>query len=109
MDADSARDQSNLNMACLRSAVKLLDNLELKALDGAIGDDSVHVVSRLYIRYSGILLKSLDCCQLGLSVSSIHSPSSGVLVEGSLQASDSISDVPSLQKVSYCTSPYGVT
>jgi hypothetical protein len=73
VDADSARDQSNLNMACLRSAVKLLDNLELKALDGAIGDDSVHVVSRLYIRYSGILLKSLDCCKLGLSVSSIHS------------------------------------
>jgi neurofibromin 1 len=59
-------------MACLRTAVKLLENLELKPLDGSIGDDSGHAVSRLYLRYSGILLKGLDFCHPGAPVSSIH-------------------------------------
>ena len=59
-------------MACLRTTVKLLENLELKTLDSSMGDDSGHVVSRLYLRYSSILLKGLDFCQPDASVSFPH-------------------------------------
>lgn len=62
-DGDSARDQINLNMACLRTAVKLLDQLDLTLQDETMGNDIGHTVSRLFIRYSNILLKGLDFCQ----------------------------------------------
>jgi hypothetical protein len=71
-DGDISRDQCLLNFACLRTAVKLLDDLQLTALEGSIRDDTEHVVSRLFIRYSGILLKGLDFCQLDPLVSSFY-------------------------------------
>ncbi|KNZ78617.1 Neurofibromin [Termitomyces sp. J132] len=49
-----------LNMACLRASVKLLDRLELRPVDVNAGDDSVHVVSRLFNKYSGALLQALE-------------------------------------------------
>jgi hypothetical protein len=68
--ADAIRAQVDLNRACLRTAIKLLDRLQLRPLDGSSGDDSSHVVSRLFNRYSSILLKCLDICQLDLPVRS---------------------------------------
>jgi hypothetical protein len=56
-------------MACLKAAVRLLEHLQLLPPDGSAGGDSVHVVSRLFIRYSGILLKGLDVCQLDAPMS----------------------------------------
>ncbi|KAF8207849.1 hypothetical protein K438DRAFT_2013261 [Mycena galopus ATCC 62051] len=55
--------QSDLNFACLRTCVKLLDRLQIQSLDEtATGDDSIHVVSRLFHKYSGLLLRgNLDC------------------------------------------------
>ncbi|KAG5352330.1 hypothetical protein C0989_002775 [Termitomyces sp. Mn162] len=47
-------------MACLRASVKLLDRLELRPVDVNAGDDSVHVVSRLFNKYSGALLQALE-------------------------------------------------
>jgi hypothetical protein len=67
---ESARAQVDLNRACLRTAVKLLDRLQLRPLDGSAGDDSSHVVARLFIRYSSILLKGLDICQMDTPVGS---------------------------------------
>lgn len=52
-----------MNLACLRTAVNLLDNLDLKPLEDAFGDETGHTISRLYIRYSTVLLKGLDQCQ----------------------------------------------
>jgi neurofibromin 1 len=71
-DADSARDQCNLNLACLRTAVKLLEHLDVKNLEGSIADDSGHVVSRVYLRYSTVLLSGLDFCQPDVSVRFAH-------------------------------------
>lgn len=50
-------------MACLRSSVKLLDRLELRPVGVNAGDDSVHVVSRLFNKYSGALLQALKTYQ----------------------------------------------
>ncbi|KAG6854444.1 hypothetical protein C0991_006523 [Blastosporella zonata] len=54
--------ENELNMACLRASVKLLDRLELRPVDANAGDDSVHVVSRLFNKYSGALLEALEAC-----------------------------------------------
>jgi hypothetical protein len=67
-DLDSARI-IELNICCLRTAVKLLDRLQLKPLDGSSGDDSGHAVSRLFGQYSSILLKGLKMCNTDDSVS----------------------------------------
>ncbi|KDR84288.1 hypothetical protein GALMADRAFT_87191 [Galerina marginata CBS 339.88] len=66
----SATDQSHvtlneLNIACLRAAVKLLERLELKAVDPSnAGDDALHVVSRLFNKYSSALLASIECVDI---------------------------------------------
>jgi hypothetical protein len=60
-DPDSARI-IDLNICCIRTAVKLLDRLQLRPLDGSSGDDTGHALSRLFGRYSGILLKGLEMC-----------------------------------------------
>ncbi|KAK7053933.1 hypothetical protein R3P38DRAFT_3343387 [Favolaschia claudopus] len=57
--------QSDLNFACIRSCVKLLDRLQIQSLDEtATGDDSIHVVSRLFHKYSGLLLRGTSDCHL---------------------------------------------
>ncbi|KAJ7034157.1 hypothetical protein C8F04DRAFT_582650 [Mycena alexandri] len=57
--------QSDLNFACLCTCVKLLDRLQIQSLDeAATGDDSIHVVSRLFHKYSGLLLRGCVECQL---------------------------------------------
>ncbi|KAJ7167823.1 hypothetical protein C8R46DRAFT_1350755 [Mycena filopes] len=57
--------QNDLNFACLRTCVKLLDRLQIQSLDeAATGDDSIHVVSRLFHKYSGLLLRGNIECQL---------------------------------------------
>ncbi|KAJ6460124.1 hypothetical protein C8R47DRAFT_1161242 [Mycena vitilis] len=57
--------QNDLNYACLRTCVKLLDRLQIQSLDDtATGDDSIHVVSRLFHKYSGLLLRGHGECQL---------------------------------------------
>ncbi|KAF7329572.1 Ras-GAP domain-containing protein [Mycena kentingensis (nom. inval.)] len=57
--------QQELNFACLRSAVRLLDRLHIKAPEEAsTGDDSAHAVSRLFHKYSTLLLRGLAECQL---------------------------------------------
>lgn len=62
---DQAEIQAELNMACIRTAVKLLDRLQLRSVDiSNTGDDSVHVLSRLFNRYSGVLLQGLEACRI---------------------------------------------
>lgn len=64
-DVDQAEIQAELNMACIRTAVKLLDRLQLRSVDiSNTGDDSVHVLSRLFNRYSGVLLQGLEACRI---------------------------------------------
>ncbi|KAH7931340.1 hypothetical protein BV22DRAFT_1124264 [Leucogyrophana mollusca] len=82
-DADAIQLQYDLNLASLRTVVKLLDRLKLQSIDSNAsdeGDGLGHSVSRLFIRYSQILLRALDICQ------------------ADAPTSDSTSDVPSLQK-----------
>ncbi|KAF8806096.1 hypothetical protein BYT27DRAFT_7141632 [Phlegmacium glaucopus] len=56
---------NDLNMACLRAIVKLLDRLQLRLPDTSnTGDDAAHYVSRLFNKYSTALLMSLETCQL---------------------------------------------
>jgi len=56
-------------MACLRTAVKLLDHLQLRPVDPSnAGDDMVHVVSRLFNKYSSALLKCLEACHVEVPV-----------------------------------------
>ncbi|KAF5369620.1 hypothetical protein D9757_010458 [Collybiopsis confluens] len=69
-----------VNLSCLRTIVKLLDRLQLKPADTSIaGDDSFHFVSRLFIKYSNVLLNGLETCQ------------------PDIPTSDSVSDVGSIQ------------
>lgn len=68
MPTEWAAVQNEVNIACLRTCVKLLDRLELRPLDPSAGDDNVHVVSRLFIKYSNILLEGLEVCQLDIPV-----------------------------------------
>ncbi|KAK0207040.1 hypothetical protein DFS33DRAFT_1318594 [Desarmillaria ectypa] len=73
--------RAELNMACLRTVVKLLDRLEFKPADPSTsGDDGSHFVTREFIKYSEVLLSGLEVCQ-------IDAPTS-----------DSVSDVGSIQK-----------
>ncbi|KAJ6560168.1 hypothetical protein B0H19DRAFT_1376000 [Mycena capillaripes] len=62
---DLTPPQNDLNYACLRTCVKLLDRLQIQSLDDTTtGDDSIHVVSRLFHKYSGFLLRGNVECQL---------------------------------------------
>jgi len=62
-EGDQTVLQGDLNMACLRTAVKLLEQLQLQPGDGdSAGEDRAHVVSRLFNRYSGALLHGLNTC-----------------------------------------------
>ncbi|KAI9574812.1 hypothetical protein HD554DRAFT_2201766 [Boletus coccyginus] len=75
--------QYDINMIALRTVVQLLDRLKLQSIDTSVphdGDDMGHAVSRLFIRYSHVLLRALDVCQ------------------SEQPTSDSTSDVPSVQK-----------
>lgn len=54
---ESIRVQRELNLNTLRTAVKLFDRLQLQPADGTISEDTSHVVSRLFIRYTNFLLK----------------------------------------------------
>ncbi|KAJ7181585.1 hypothetical protein C8R43DRAFT_1229418 [Mycena crocata] len=57
--------QSELSITCLRTSVKLLDRLQIKPPDeSTTGDDSVHAVSRLFHKYTTLLLRGHDECQL---------------------------------------------
>ncbi|KAF8645481.1 hypothetical protein AX16_007766 [Volvariella volvacea WC 439] len=59
--------QTDLNLACLRTSVKLLDRLQLKAMETSnTGDDTMHVVSRHFNKYSTALLRGLELCQLDM-------------------------------------------
>ncbi|KAG2060194.1 hypothetical protein BDR06DRAFT_948277 [Suillus hirtellus] len=82
IDPEAVQFQYELNFASLRTVVKLLERLKLQPIDNNSNDndDSGHVVSRLFIRYSHGLLRALDICQ-----------SDPIMP-------DSTSDVPSLQK-----------
>ncbi|KAJ7620066.1 hypothetical protein FB45DRAFT_146957 [Roridomyces roridus] len=57
--------QNELNIACLRTCVKLLERLQIQPQDEAsTGDDSVHQVSRLFHKYAAFLLRGQEECQL---------------------------------------------
>jgi neurofibromin 1 len=64
-DPEAIQFHYELNFASLRTVVKLLERLKLQPIDNGSndGDDSGHVVSRLFIRYSHVLLRALDICQ----------------------------------------------
>ncbi|KAF5371189.1 hypothetical protein D9758_004214 [Tetrapyrgos nigripes] len=55
-------NQYDLNMACLRTTVKLLDRLQLTSSDSSNNDDSAHVTSRLFNKYSTVLLNGFEYC-----------------------------------------------
>ncbi|KAG6336483.1 hypothetical protein ID866_2597 [Astraeus odoratus] len=58
--------QYDVNTACLKTAVKLLDRLKLQPIDTNVphdGDDLGHAVSRIFMRYSQVLLRALEICQ----------------------------------------------
>ncbi|KAL0070247.1 Ras GTPase activating protein ira2 [Marasmius tenuissimus] len=62
--SETHMQQYELNMACLRTCVKLLDRLQLRQLDpSTTGDDSLHFVSRLFIKYETVLLNGMELCQ----------------------------------------------
>ena len=65
VETDAIQLQYDINMFVLRTAVQLLDRLKLQSIDASVphdGDDSSHAVSRLFIRYSHVLLRALDVC-----------------------------------------------
>ncbi|KAF7975643.1 hypothetical protein HWV62_9093 [Athelia sp. TMB] len=68
-EADIFNHQSNLNIACIRSAVSLMKNLDLRVSDAHNADGTSHNVARLFIRYSTVLLKSLHPNHRGSLVS----------------------------------------
>jgi hypothetical protein len=97
--------QIDLNFACLRTCVKLLDRLQIQSLDETTtGDDSIHVVSRLFHKYSGLLLRGNIDCQLDTVVrfGSNLSPMRYLI---SLQHSDNASEAHSVAKVCLFLSP----
>lgn len=52
---------AELNMACLRTATKLLERLQLRPADVThTGDETVHVIFGVFKRYSDRLLQCLD-------------------------------------------------
>lgn len=65
-DPEAIQFQYELNVASLRTIVKLLERLKLQPIDNNNcndGDDFGHAVSRLFIRYSHVLLRALDICR----------------------------------------------
>lgn len=59
-DTELARLQHEVNIASLKAAVHFMDRLQLRPMDGSGSDESGHVVSRLFIRYSNLILRLLD-------------------------------------------------
>lgn len=59
-DPELARLQHEVNIASLKAAVHFMDRLQLRPMDGSGSDESGHVVSRLFIRYSNLILRLLD-------------------------------------------------
>ncbi|KAH9981838.1 hypothetical protein BJV74DRAFT_778311 [Russula compacta] len=59
-DTDTARLLPELNMASLRAAGHFLEKLELKSLDNPAGDEASHVVNRVFIRYSNLIMRTLS-------------------------------------------------
>ena len=47
-------------MASLRAAGHFLEKLELKSLDNPAGDEASHVVNRVFIRYSNLIMRTLS-------------------------------------------------
>ncbi|KAI0065862.1 hypothetical protein BV25DRAFT_1988944 [Artomyces pyxidatus] len=66
-EGEEARLQHDLNETSLRAAVHFLDRLQLRSLDNSSGDESGHVVSRLFIRYSNLILRVLSFDRSSLS------------------------------------------
>jgi len=64
-DPEAVQFQYELNVASLRTVVKILERLKLQPLDNNSndGDDSGHAGSRLFIRYTHVLLRALDICR----------------------------------------------
>ncbi|KAF7293793.1 Ras-GAP domain-containing protein [Mycena chlorophos] len=72
--APESTAQNELNFACLRTCVKLLERLHLKPAEEAAGhghghghgagDDTAHSLSRLFHKYSSLLLRGFADCQL---------------------------------------------
>lgn len=60
--------QRDLNMAAFRATAKLFDRLELQSPDGTTGEEAAHVVSRIFVRYTGVLFKAWDLCRYDLAV-----------------------------------------
>lgn len=67
-DKESVSLQSELNITCLRTLSMLLERMKLQPLDGSSGDDTGHLVSRLFMKYSTALLKMLELNQLDVLV-----------------------------------------
>ncbi|KAF8450670.1 hypothetical protein L210DRAFT_3520995 [Boletus edulis BED1] len=83
VEYDIIQLQYDINMFALRTVVQLLDRLKLQPIDTSVphdGDDLGHSISRLFIRYSHVLLRALELCQ------------------SEQPTSDSTSDVLSVQK-----------
>ncbi|EIN11059.1 hypothetical protein PUNSTDRAFT_51619 [Punctularia strigosozonata HHB-11173 SS5] len=59
-ESELSRNQIEVNMACLRATVKILSWLPLRPDDSAGGDGADHIASRLFFRYSSLLIKLLD-------------------------------------------------
>ncbi|KAG8959528.1 Ras GTPase activating protein ira2 [Tulasnella sp. 419] len=59
------RLQTDLDMACLRTIVKLLDRLQLQPVDGTSRSESHHVQSRLFYRYFNLFNKALQRWKMG--------------------------------------------
>lgn len=90
--------RTELNMACLRTVVKLLDRLEFKPADPSTsGDDGSHFVTREFIKYSDVLLSGLEVCQIDAPVGIRSFVLVYILTP--VKTSDSVSDVGSIQKV----------
>ena len=59
-------------MACLRTAVKLLDRLQLKSADVSnSADETLHVVSSLFKRYADRLMSCMDRSKVDPAVCSL--------------------------------------
>ncbi|KDQ15349.1 hypothetical protein BOTBODRAFT_54648 [Botryobasidium botryosum FD-172 SS1] len=54
------RYQKDVDMACLKSAVGLVEGLQLKQIDGSSEDDDPHLHTRLFYRYYEFFVKVLS-------------------------------------------------
>ncbi|KAH9927288.1 uncharacterized protein B0H18DRAFT_1161603 [Fomitopsis serialis] len=66
-DHSFAAQQRELNLLAFRAAVKLFDRLELQAADGTTGEEAAHVVSRMFVRYTGVLFKAWECSRYDMA------------------------------------------